>query len=176
MDERKCKERCLWSTSCCSAGRWLIVTVSAVFSPGRHHPLCPAVAEPHIQIFEQPKQRGMRFRYKCEGRSAGSIPGEHSSDNNRTYPSVQVGQHTGRLPAGSQFTIYTPQVSDWFWEKCLRPNYMDSFTFFFMSFWLFLSDFWQSTLVILELICESTMNANEYCSHLKELWVPLWLQ
>lgn len=53
--------------------------------------LCSAVAEPQIQIFEQPKQRGMRFRYKCEGRSAGSIPGENSSDNNRTYPSVQVG-------------------------------------------------------------------------------------
>lgn len=32
----------------------------------------------------------MRFRYKCEGRSAGSIPGERSSDNNRTYPSIQV--------------------------------------------------------------------------------------
>lgn len=46
--------------------------------------------QPEIQIFEQPKQRGMRFRYKCEGRSAGSIPGENSSDNNRTYPSLQV--------------------------------------------------------------------------------------
>lgn len=51
-----------------------------------------AVLQPEIQIFEQPKQRGMRFRYKCEGRSAGSIPGENSSDNNRTYPSLQVSQ------------------------------------------------------------------------------------
>ncbi|CAN9499576.1 unnamed protein product [Ophioblennius macclurei] len=48
------------------------------------------MAEPSIQIFEQPKARGMRFRYKCEGRSAGSIPGERSSDNNRTYPSLQI--------------------------------------------------------------------------------------
>ncbi|XP_068597277.1 proto-oncogene c-Rel [Brachionichthys hirsutus] len=48
------------------------------------------LAEPEAQIFEQPKQRGMRFRYKCEGRSAGSIPGENSSDNNRTYPSLQI--------------------------------------------------------------------------------------
>ncbi|XP_068184152.1 proto-oncogene c-Rel isoform X2 [Antennarius striatus] len=48
------------------------------------------MAEPETQIFEQPKQRGMRFRYKCEGRSAGSIPGENSSDNNRTYPSLQI--------------------------------------------------------------------------------------
>ncbi|KAG8123042.1 hypothetical protein E2320_018429, partial [Naja naja] len=31
----------------------------------------------------------MRFRYKCEGRSAGSIPGEHSTDINRTFPSIQ---------------------------------------------------------------------------------------
>lgn len=48
------------------------------------------VGEPAIRIFEQPRMRGMRFRYKCEGRSAGSIPGEKSTDNNRTYPSLQV--------------------------------------------------------------------------------------
>uniref|UniRef100_A0A3Q0RST0 REL proto-onco, NF-kB subunit n=1 Tax=Amphilophus citrinellus TaxID=61819 RepID=A0A3Q0RST0_AMPCI len=54
------------------------------------------VAEPAIQIFEQPKQRGMRFRYKCEGRSAGSIPGEKSSDNNRTYPSLQILNFSGK--------------------------------------------------------------------------------
>ncbi|XP_039900620.1 proto-oncogene c-Rel [Simochromis diagramma] len=52
--------------------------------------------EPGIQIFEQPKQRGMRFRYKCEGRSAGSIPGEKSSDNNRTYPSLQILNYCGK--------------------------------------------------------------------------------
>ncbi|XP_015225436.1 PREDICTED: proto-oncogene c-Rel [Cyprinodon variegatus] len=51
---------------------------------------------PLIQIFEQPKQRGMRFRYKCEGRSAGSIPGEKSSDNNRTYPSLQIQNYCGK--------------------------------------------------------------------------------
>uniref|UniRef100_A0A674N9A2 REL proto-oncogene, NF-kB subunit n=1 Tax=Takifugu rubripes TaxID=31033 RepID=A0A674N9A2_TAKRU len=52
--------------------------------------------QPEIQIFEQPKQRGMRFRYKCEGRSAGSIPGENSSDNNRTYPSLQILNYCGK--------------------------------------------------------------------------------
>ncbi|KAM4729218.1 proto-oncogene c-Rel [Anableps anableps] len=52
--------------------------------------------EPAVQIFEQPKQRGMRFRYKCEGRSAGSIPGEKSSDNNRTYPSLQILNYCGK--------------------------------------------------------------------------------
>nr|XP_023698021.1 proto-oncogene c-Rel-like [Paramormyrops kingsleyae] len=56
------------------------------------------VGEPHVQIFEEPKQRGMRFRYKCEGRSAGSIPGERSTDSNRTYPSIQVnGTHPSAL-------------------------------------------------------------------------------
>ncbi|KAF7663819.1 hypothetical protein LDENG_00198010 [Lucifuga dentata] len=54
------------------------------------------MAEPEIQIFEQPKQRGMRFRYKCEGRSAGSIPGERTSDNNRTYPSLQILNYCGK--------------------------------------------------------------------------------
>uniref|UniRef100_A0A3Q2PW25 REL proto-onco, NF-kB subunit n=1 Tax=Fundulus heteroclitus TaxID=8078 RepID=A0A3Q2PW25_FUNHE len=54
------------------------------------------VPEPAIQIFEQPKQRGMRFRYKCEGRSAGSIPGEKNSDNNRTYPSMQILNYGGK--------------------------------------------------------------------------------
>ncbi|KAG7229932.1 hypothetical protein INR49_009652 [Caranx melampygus] len=54
------------------------------------------MGEPSIQIFEQPKQRGMRFRYKCEGRSAGSIPGEKSSDNNRTYPSLQIMNYSGK--------------------------------------------------------------------------------
>ncbi|XP_062256948.1 proto-oncogene c-Rel [Platichthys flesus] len=54
------------------------------------------MAEPAVQIFEQPRQRGMRFRYKCEGRSAGSIPGENCSDNNRTYPSLQILNYSGK--------------------------------------------------------------------------------
>uniref|UniRef100_A0A674GH96 RHD domain-containing protein n=1 Tax=Taeniopygia guttata TaxID=59729 RepID=A0A674GH96_TAEGU len=44
---------------------------------------------------EQPKQRGMRFRYKCEGRSAGSIPGEHSSESTRTHPTIRVNNYRG---------------------------------------------------------------------------------
>ncbi|XP_067421300.1 proto-oncogene c-Rel isoform X2 [Emydura macquarii macquarii] len=47
-------------------------------------------SEPCVEIFEQPRQRGMRFRYKCEGRSAGSIPGERSTDSNKTYPSLEI--------------------------------------------------------------------------------------
>ncbi|KAM8852136.1 proto-oncogene c-Rel-like [Synchiropus picturatus] len=54
------------------------------------------MAKPTIRIFEQPKQRGMRFRYRVEGRSAGSIPGERSTDNNRTYPSIEIQNYYGR--------------------------------------------------------------------------------
>ncbi|XP_042302822.1 LOW QUALITY PROTEIN: proto-oncogene c-Rel [Sceloporus undulatus] len=53
--------------------------------------------EPYIEICEQPRQRGMRFRYKCEGRSAGSIPGEHSTDINRTFPSIQILNYVGKV-------------------------------------------------------------------------------
>ena len=43
-----------------------------------------------IEIVEQPKQRGMRFRYECEGRSAGSIPGENTTLDKKTWPACQV--------------------------------------------------------------------------------------
>lgn len=52
-----------------------------------------------MEIIEQPKQRGMRFRYKCEGRSAGSIPGERSTDTTKTHPTIKVS--TARLRAES---------------------------------------------------------------------------
>ncbi|KAM4694536.1 proto-oncogene c-Rel [Discoglossus pictus] len=52
--------------------------------------------EPYIEIFEQPRQRGMRFRYKCEGRLAGSILGERSTEHNRTYPSIQIMNYVGK--------------------------------------------------------------------------------
>lgn len=55
-------------------------------------PLLSSTA-PYIEIIEQPKQRGMRFRYKCEGRSAGSIPGEKSNDTTKTHPAIKVSWH-----------------------------------------------------------------------------------
>lgn len=50
---------------------------------------------PYVEIIEQPKQRGMRFRYKCEGRSAGSIPGERSTDTTKTHPTIKVSRAPG---------------------------------------------------------------------------------
>ncbi|KAJ6663746.1 hypothetical protein lerEdw1_009825 [Lerista edwardsae] len=52
---------------------------------------------PRLVITEQPKQRGMRFRYQCEGRSAGSILGEGSSDANKTLPSIEL-QNCAGIP------------------------------------------------------------------------------
>jgi len=45
---------------------------------------------PFIKIVEQPASKALRFRYECEGRSAGSIPGVNSTTENKTYPTIQV--------------------------------------------------------------------------------------
>uniref|UniRef100_A0A8C9SSL3 Nuclear factor kappa B subunit 1 n=1 Tax=Scleropages formosus TaxID=113540 RepID=A0A8C9SSL3_SCLFO len=49
-----------------------------------------AVDGPYLQIVEQPKQRGFRFRYGCEGPSHGGLPGASSERNRRSYPQVKV--------------------------------------------------------------------------------------
>uniref|UniRef100_A0A667XRK0 REL proto-onco, NF-kB subunit n=1 Tax=Myripristis murdjan TaxID=586833 RepID=A0A667XRK0_9TELE len=91
------------------------------------HPL----AEPEIQIFEQPKQRGMRFRYKCEGRSAGSIPGERSSDNSRTYPSLQILNYCGkgkvRVYLVTKNEPYRPHPHDLVGKDCKDGYYEAEF-------------------------------------------------
>ncbi|XP_017280210.1 transcription factor RelB isoform X2 [Kryptolebias marmoratus] len=46
--------------------------------------------KPRLVVVEEPKDRGMRFRYECEGRSAGSIMGVSSTDNNKTQPTVEI--------------------------------------------------------------------------------------
>uniref|UniRef100_A0A3B4V4P1 Transcription factor RelB-like n=1 Tax=Seriola dumerili TaxID=41447 RepID=A0A3B4V4P1_SERDU len=46
--------------------------------------------KPRLVVVEEPKDRGMRFRYECEGRSAGSILGVSSTDTNKTQPAIEV--------------------------------------------------------------------------------------
>lgn len=46
--------------------------------------------KPQLAVVEQPKERGMRFRYECEGRSAGSILGASSTDVNKTLPAIEI--------------------------------------------------------------------------------------
>ncbi|XP_068925172.1 proto-oncogene c-Rel isoform X2 [Petaurus breviceps papuanus] len=87
--------------------------------------------EPYVEIIEQPRQRGMRFRYKCEGRSAGSIPGEHSTDNNRTYPSIQIMNYYGKGKGKVRITLvtknepYKPHPHDLVGKDC-RDGYYEA--------------------------------------------------
>lgn len=37
----------------------------------------------------------IRFRYECEGRSAGSIPGANATPENKTFPTIQVVNYKG---------------------------------------------------------------------------------
>uniref|UniRef100_A0A8C3A7N8 Nuclear factor kappa B subunit 1 n=1 Tax=Cyclopterus lumpus TaxID=8103 RepID=A0A8C3A7N8_CYCLU len=50
---------------------------------------------PFLQIVEQPKQRGFRFRYGCEGPSHGGLPGASSEKNSKTYPAVKIRNYQG---------------------------------------------------------------------------------
>ncbi|XP_061315317.1 nuclear factor NF-kappa-B p100 subunit isoform X1 [Pezoporus flaviventris] len=70
------------------------------FSFGSHmmeqkEPLMETVEGPYIVIIEQPKQRGFRFRYGCEGPSHGGLPGASSEKGRKTYPTVKICNYTG---------------------------------------------------------------------------------
>jgi len=58
--------------------------------PSRQASRGTQVHGPWVEIVEQPKARGLRFRYECEGRSAGSIPGETSTPERKTFPAIKV--------------------------------------------------------------------------------------
>ncbi|KAG8443975.1 hypothetical protein GDO86_009236 [Hymenochirus boettgeri] len=100
---------------------------------GHHTPLSCfrntlGLNEPYIEIFEQPRQRGMRFRYKCEGRSAGSILGERSTDNNRTYPAIKIMNYVGkgkvRITLVTKNEPYKPHPHDLVGKDC-RDGYYE---------------------------------------------------
>jgi c-Rel proto-oncogene protein len=55
-----------------------------------------AEALPYVAILEQPASKALRFRYECEGRSAGSIPGANSTADSKTYPTIQIMNYVGR--------------------------------------------------------------------------------
>ncbi|XP_055636524.1 embryonic polarity protein dorsal-like isoform X2 [Toxorhynchites rutilus septentrionalis] len=55
-----------------------------------------APEKPSVVITEQPQSKALRFRYECEGRSAGSIPGVNSTPDQKTFPSIEVRGHKGR--------------------------------------------------------------------------------
>ncbi|KAF4528208.1 hypothetical protein B566_EDAN014033, partial [Ephemera danica] len=74
-------------------------TSSAMFA---NNPAAPAAQQsntmdqPYVVMLEQPAPKALRFRYECEGRSAGSIPGVNSTPENKTYPTIKVMNYQGR--------------------------------------------------------------------------------
>ncbi|KAI4894272.1 hypothetical protein NFI96_016299 [Prochilodus magdalenae] len=66
-----------------------------------------SVHGPYLQIIEEPKQRGFRFRYECEGPSHGGLPGASSERNRRTYPTVKVCNYVGHARVEVQLVTHT---------------------------------------------------------------------
>lgn len=58
-------------------------------------PPAPRTSAPYVRIVEQPASKALRFRYECEGRSAGSIPGVNSVPERKTYPTIEIYGHRG---------------------------------------------------------------------------------
>lgn len=77
-----------------------------------------------VDIVEQPKQRGLRFRYECEGRSAGSIPGDKSSTERKTFPTIKIVNYTGTavvvVSCVTKDTPYEPHPHNLVGRDCKR--------------------------------------------------------
>ncbi|XP_060107781.1 transcription factor p65 isoform X1 [Heteronotia binoei] len=87
----------------------------------------PAPSTPFVEIIEQPKQRGMRFRYQCEGRLAGSIPGERSTDTTKTHPTIKIHNYVGpgkvRISLVTKETPHRPHPHDLVGKDCKEGFY-----------------------------------------------------
>uniref|UniRef100_A0A8C8TJX9 Nuclear factor NF-kappa-B p105 subunit n=1 Tax=Peromyscus maniculatus bairdii TaxID=230844 RepID=A0A8C8TJX9_PERMB len=67
-----------------------------MFNTELYQPEMPMSTDgPYLQILEQPKQRGFRFRYVCEGPSHGGLPGASSEKNKKSYPQVKICNYVG---------------------------------------------------------------------------------
>ncbi|XP_037660116.1 nuclear factor NF-kappa-B p100 subunit isoform X2 [Choloepus didactylus] len=78
------------------------------FNPSTVEPKEPApetADAPYLVIVEQPKQRGFRFRYGCEGPSHGGLPGASSEKGRKTYPTVKICNYEG--PAKIEVDLVT---------------------------------------------------------------------
>lgn len=59
-------------------------------------PAAPAAQRrPYIRIIEEPTNKIIRFRYKCEGRTAGSIAGMNSTPEAKTFPTIEIVDYSG---------------------------------------------------------------------------------
>nr|XP_015200704.1 PREDICTED: nuclear factor NF-kappa-B p105 subunit isoform X1 [Lepisosteus oculatus]XP_015200705.1 PREDICTED: nuclear factor NF-kappa-B p105 subunit isoform X1 [Lepisosteus oculatus]XP_015200706.1 PREDICTED: nuclear factor NF-kappa-B p105 subunit isoform X1 [Lepisosteus oculatus]XP_015200707.1 PREDICTED: nuclear factor NF-kappa-B p105 subunit isoform X1 [Lepisosteus oculatus] len=66
---------------------------------------------PYLQIIEQPKQRGFRFRYGCEGPSHGGLPGASSEKNRKSYPQVKICNYQGPARVVVQLVTFSKNVN-----------------------------------------------------------------
>ncbi|XP_015228769.1 PREDICTED: nuclear factor NF-kappa-B p105 subunit isoform X1 [Cyprinodon variegatus] len=80
------------------------------FAAMPHTPSLQSVDAPYLQILEQPKQRGFRFRYGCEGPSHGGLPGASSEKNRKTYPSVKICHYQGQARVVVQLVTAQTQL------------------------------------------------------------------
>ncbi|KAM9740697.1 nuclear factor NF-kappa-B p105 subunit isoform 1-T1 [Menidia menidia] len=78
------------------------------FSAMPQPPSLQTVDGPYLQIVEQPKQRGFRFRYGCEGPSHGGLPGASSEKNRKTYPTVKICHYQGQARLVVQLVTALP--------------------------------------------------------------------
>ncbi|XP_027707585.1 nuclear factor NF-kappa-B p100 subunit isoform X1 [Vombatus ursinus] len=74
-------------------------------TPGSDIPTPSPGEGPYLVIVEQPKQRGFRFRYGCEGPSHGGLPGASSEKGRKTYPTVKICNYVG--PAKIEVDLVT---------------------------------------------------------------------
>lgn len=51
--------------------------------------------KPYAYFVEQPAKCSVRFRYECEGRRAGIIPGANSTFVKPTFPTIAVANASG---------------------------------------------------------------------------------
>ncbi|XP_029107737.1 nuclear factor NF-kappa-B p105 subunit-like [Scleropages formosus] len=72
-----------------------ILYVYVIKCPFLHFRVIISADGPYLQIAEQPKQRGFRFRYGCEGPSHGGLPGASSEKNRKSYPQVKICNYQG---------------------------------------------------------------------------------
>lgn len=84
-------------------------------------------SKPYLEFIEQPKARGMRFRYKCEGRSAGSIPGEKTNETTKTHPAIRVNNYNGplhvRISLVTKNAPYKPHPHELVGKDCKHGYY-----------------------------------------------------
>ena len=54
-----------------------------------------ALRNVQVRIIEQPAENKHRFRYKSEGRATGTLLGDNSTDDIKTYPKIKIFGYQG---------------------------------------------------------------------------------